>query len=1047
MSIATCYDPKGNIWHREWPGCVSQHDVVYQSPPEDPMQGLPIGNGDIGALLWTEDNRLILAINKCDTWDDARQEGPFKNWNHPEEEYRTSLKHCARLVVEFPAPVFAPLYQKDFNGRLDLAGGTARLEACTPFSKVQASAFVTASNPVLALEIEAESAEATELQVTLERWGSRTFAHWMGVVNGDASIGLDGTQTSVDGNTILIRQQLRNLHFVVGARLVDGDSKARRLHQRAGRFECPGGRKKRFTVLLTVVTSENVDDPEGKVLAILNRAEVAGTAAIRAEHEAEWRAFWDAAFVDLPDDYLANIWHLNLYFANSASRGEYPPHFCNALWGFNRDFVPWNFYFHWNLQDHVWPLHAANHPELAMPYFKYRRRQLAPVMAYARKYKKAEGAFYSDVADRKGYNELDANDNNTPGAQIAMDFWRHYRYTGNEAFLREYAWPVMREVARFYTSMVRKGEDGRYHVEAAQTYEGSPLFDDPITDLAMMRALFPAAVEAAGRVGECAGERANWQEMAQNLPAFQRVPLAEDECEVDDAGGRVLSGGLGRGKPVGAGEVFAVGKFRAGSAEESRGVRKGEWMRNRYGNKNHKSYYGIPDAELAPVFPGGIIGLAHRGTPLYEAAVNQIRLHPEAKGCMSWCPYPIALARLGLAEECAAALRDNVSTWQAYCQGFGMEGTYEPYHGDLTLRWKTKSVGISETSRRVDFPQWPFRHFDYEAIPIDSCAINEMLLQSHDGIIRLCPAVPAGWSPRFKLAAVGGFVVHAEAVNGALAWAVIESRLGSPCRLVNPWPQQVPCCVELSGDGTVAVSIDLDIREEGHDILVHFATTAGRRYLLTRDDRALEHWQVQSAAFSRNTQPKTLGNARLGLPRICGDQLCEKNWRLSDRHSPFIADGWAASVLMPPADVTQAPCQGLADDLGWGAVPPKANLGCPELVQVHNLRGPDGLVYLARKVKVAEAGEWVLHVGHDGGARVFVDGKPVVATAGTVKPATHTRTHVRLALAAGEHEIVVAFDRDNGGGWGIIVSFEIPHGCDYSKRAAQFPEPVNEQLI
>ncbi len=881
---ATCYDPKINHWHRQWPGCVSQHDVVYQSPPEDPMQGLPIGNGDIGALLWTEENRLILAVNKCDTWDDARQEGPFKNWGHPEEEYRTSLKHCARLVLEFPAPVFAPLYQRDFNGRLDLAGASAQLQASTPFSQVGACAWSSADSRVLALEVEAESPEATDLQVTLERWGSRTFAHWMGVINGDASIGLDGTETCVNGNTILIRQDLRNLYFVVGARLVDGDCTVRRLHRRAGRFDCQGNRNKRFTVLLTVVTSENADDPAGAVSAILDRAEATGTAALRAEHEAAWKTFWDAAFIDLPDDYLANIWHLNLYFANSASRGEYPPHFCNALWGGNRDFVPWNFYFHWNLQNYVWPLHAANHPELAMPYFKYRRRQLAPAMEYARDYKKAAGAFYADVADRKGYNELDANDNNTPGAQIAMDFWRHYRYTGDNTFLREYAWPVLREVARFYTSILHRGDDGLYHIEAAQTYEGSPLFDDTITDLAMMRALFPAAVEAAERVGECADERDIWREVARYLPDFQRLPLAEDECEVNEAGERVLAGGLGRGKQMGAGEVFAAGKFRVlrhGMDEDNpdytgmdeahagavRAVRKGEWMRKRFANMDHKSYYGISDPELAPVFPAGVIGLAHRGTPLYEAAVNQIRLHPDAKDCMNWCPYPIALARLGLADECAAALRDYVSTWQAYCQGFGMEGSYEHFHDDANLRWKTKSVGECDGSRRVDFPQWPFRHFDYEAIPIASCALNEMLLQSHDGLIRLCPALPVDWSVRFKLATVGGFVVHAEAKDGSLVWAVIESRLGGGCRLVNPWPRQTTYCFELNHDGTAVTAIDLDVLDEGPDTMLRFATTTGRRYLLAPDDQTLDRWQVRPATFTRNTNPKTQGDARLGLPR------------------------------------------------------------------------------------------------------------------------------------------------------------------------------------
>jgi len=111
-------------------------------------------------------------------------------------------------------------------------------------------------------------------------------------------------------------------------------------------------------------------------------------------------------------------------------------------------------------------------------------------------------------------------------------------------------------------------------------------------------------------------------------------------------------------------------------------------------------------------------------------------------------------------------------------------------------------------------------------------------------------------------------------------------------------------------------------------------------------------------------------------------------------------------------------------------------------VNVNELRGPDGIVYLARKVHVAEAGDWILHVGHDGGARVFVDGKPVGTSAGAINPAPISRTAMRVKLAAGEHELVVAFDRAGGKGWGIFVSFEIPEDCDYSKRVKPFPEPV-----
>ena len=74
---------------------MAKHDLVYLSPPGDPMQGIPLGNGDIGVLCWCEDTKLIVAINKCDLWDDAAF-NRFHNWKAEEEEFSTTLRHACR---------------------------------------------------------------------------------------------------------------------------------------------------------------------------------------------------------------------------------------------------------------------------------------------------------------------------------------------------------------------------------------------------------------------------------------------------------------------------------------------------------------------------------------------------------------------------------------------------------------------------------------------------------------------------------------------------------------------------------------------------------------------------------------------------------------------------------------------------------------------------------------------------------------------------------------------------------------------------------------
>jgi hypothetical protein len=165
--------------------------------------------------------------------------------------------------------------------------------------------------------------------------------------------------------------------------------------------------------------------------------------------------------------------------------------------------------------------------------------------------------------------------------------------------------------------------------------------------------------------------------------------------------------------------------------------------------------------------------------------------------------------------------------------------------------------------------------------------------------------------------------------------------------------------------------------------------------------------------------PAVVDEARAAWEKF---QASHHMYRKPDDHSPFLSDGWQVSRLMPADDVEKAGYVGLKAEAGWEAVSAQS-IAADGFVDVHAMRGPDGLVYLARAIQVTRSGEWVLHVGHDGGARIFVDGIPVAATAGVMNPAPVIRTEAPVKLTKGTHEIVVALDRAGGNGWGIFVSF------------------------
>ena len=152
------------------------------------------------------------------------------------------------------------------------------------------------------------------------------------------------------------------------------------------------------------------------------------------------------------------------------------------------------------------------------------------------------------------------------------------------------------------------------------------------------------------------------------------------------------------------------------------------------------------------IFPSGAIGL-DSDPKLLEISHNMIN------AMNRWADY------------------NGFSSWYTACARVG----YDP------------KVILARLRAECDKHSFPNGLLYYGGGGIESCggflAINEMLMQSHEGVLRFFPCWPLNQDARFgDLLAVGAFRVSATLNDGVVSGVRIVSEKGRPCLIQNPWP-------------------------------------------------------------------------------------------------------------------------------------------------------------------------------------------------------------------------------------------------------------------
>lgn len=391
---------------------------------------------------------------------------------------------------------------------------------------------------------------------------------------------------------------------------------------------------------------------------------------------------------------------------------------------------PWRGDFHndLNTQLSYWPGYASNHLEESEVFIDWLWKIKENSVEYTRKFFGVEGMNVACIATLEGKNLGGWNPySHSPSAAgwLAHHFYLQWKYSADEAFLKERAYPWVKEVARYFENVSVKGENGKRKLPLSSSPEiNDNRIDAWFTettnyDLACVRFTNKTAMEMAESLG-LTDEAAHWKQQMAEWPDFDK-----------DATGLTIAPSY----PL---------------------------------NETHRHL-----SNLLAIHPLGLIDVSQgrEAKRLIERSIH----HFQEMGTGGWVGYTYA--------------------WLANLQARILDGdaAARSLHIFAKAFCSPNSFHLNGDQLKKGYSGFTYRPFTLEGNFAFASAIQEMLLQSHTGVIRVFPAVPEYWqNASFRdMRAMGAFLVSAIYKNGEVEKITVRSEKGGAMKIFNPFTRKV----------------------------------------------------------------------------------------------------------------------------------------------------------------------------------------------------------------------------------------------------------------
>ncbi|MEG1748418.1 MAG: hypothetical protein RR249_01865 [Tannerellaceae bacterium] len=701
------------------PVVSSESDLQFTGLAASWDEGVPLGNATVGALVWKRDSALRFSLDRTDLWDLRPSDsisGPNNRFAWVKEQVRKKdylpvQKKFDWPYDQLPAPSKIPGAAIEFSlaqlgdpTHVQLYLNNALCEAIWK-NGTTLKTFVHATEPVGWFVFENLKEEIEPTLIAPQYNKSDTIGRFDPVGGQDLRrLGYKQGEIS-EGKNQLVYHQTGWGDFSYDV---------------AVRWERKGST---LRGTWSVTSSLSKDQADMEVKEALTR----GVEADYRAHRDYWDHYWAQSSISLPDTVLQKQYQSEMYKFGSATREDSYPISLQAVWtADNGKLPPWKGDYHHDLNTQLsyWPAYTGNHLTEGLGYLNTLWNQRDVYRRFTHQYFETDGMNVPGVCTLTGEpmgGWIQYSMSQTTGAWLAQHFYLHWKYSADRTFLKERAYPFLKEVAVYMEQISKVDDNGVRKLEISSSPE---IFDNSLQawftdmtnyDLALMQFLFKATAELATELG-LTDEAAHWAELRAQLPAFA----------VDDEGCLMFA----KGFPY---------------------------------KESHRHF-----SHAMAIHPLGLLDWSDgvESQRIITATLKRLKdCGPDWWTGYSYSWYANMKARAFDGEGAAEALR-------TFANCFCLPSTFH-VNGDQTGTGKSK---------------YTYRPFTLEGNFAFASGVQEMLLQSHTGVVRIFPALPADWqNVSFEnLRAMGGFLVTAEKKNGKLVKARVFSEQGGSLQVVSP---------------------------------------------------------------------------------------------------------------------------------------------------------------------------------------------------------------------------------------------------------------------